>query len=43
MEIRKNEAYPVFTRASTDQRPPWSNPPGKTDESGQINGYFRWK
>jgi len=43
MEIRKNEAYPVFTRASTDERPPWSNPPGKTDESGQINGYFRWK
>jgi hypothetical protein len=43
MEIRKNEAYPVFKCASTDQRPPWSNPPGNADESGQINGYFRWK
>lgn len=43
MEIRKNEAYPVFTHASSDQRPPWLNKPGEFDESGQINAYFRWK
>lgn len=43
MEIRKNEAYPVFTHASTDECPPWSKPQGHTDESGQINGYFLWK
>jgi hypothetical protein len=44
MEIRKNEAYAVFTGASSDQRAPWlvsgSEP---SDESGQINAYFRWK
>ena len=43
MEIRKNEAYPVFTHASSDQRVPWLNKTGECDESGQINGYFRWK
>ncbi|MDD5704510.1 MAG: hypothetical protein PHR35_01190 [Kiritimatiellae bacterium] len=43
LEIRKNEAYPVFTRASSDQRCPWLNKPGGFDESGQINAYFRWR
>jgi poly(3-hydroxybutyrate) depolymerase len=43
MEICKNEAYPVFTHASTDQCPPWNHASGKADESGQINGFFRWK
>ena len=42
MEIRKNVAYPVFTHALTDQRPPWSNKPDASDDTGQINGYFRW-
>jgi predicted esterase len=42
-EIRKNEAYPVFTHASTDQVSPWLNAPAKFDESGQINAWFRWK
>jgi hypothetical protein len=26
LEIRKDQAYPVFTRASTDQRSPWFDP-----------------
>jgi poly(3-hydroxybutyrate) depolymerase len=43
LEIRKNEAYPAFTHASTDQTSPWLNTPAKFDESGQINAWFRWK
>jgi dienelactone hydrolase len=41
LEIRRNQAYPVFTAATSDQRPPWLNPDG--DKQGQINAYFRWK
>jgi hypothetical protein len=43
MEIRKNEAYPVFTAASTDQQPPWDKSPKDTAATGQINGFFRWR
>ena len=43
LEIRKNEAYPVFTHASCDQQSPWLNTPVKFDESGQMNAWFRWK
>jgi len=43
LEIRRNEAYPVFTHASTDQRSPWLGSPSDFDESGQINAWFRWK
>ncbi len=43
LEIRKNVAYPVFTRASSDQRSPWLNAPVDFDDSGQVNAYFRWK
>ena len=43
LEIRKNEAYPVFTNASSDQRSPWLGESTHFDESGQINAYFRWK
>jgi len=43
LEIRKNEAYPVFTHASSDQRCPWLNAPADYDGSGQMNAYFRWK
>ena len=42
LSIRKNEAYPVFTDASTDDKyPGLFNKEGA--QSGQINGYFRWK
>jgi len=51
LEIRKDEAYPVFTRASIDQRSPWLVPPAEAgarapaevDAAGQINAWFRWK
>jgi hypothetical protein len=43
LEVRRNEAYPVFTHASSDQRSPWWNTPADFDDSGQINAYFRWK
>ncbi len=43
MEIRKNEAYPVFTHASCNQQSPWLGDTINFDESGQINAYFRWK
>ncbi|MBI3832268.1 MAG: hypothetical protein HY291_22285 [Planctomycetes bacterium] len=42
LEIRRNEAYPVFLGASSDQKPPWLNRQD-ADEKGQLNVYFRWK
>ena len=38
LSIRKNEAYPVFTDATTDQR--WKTAP---ETCGQVNGFTRWK
>jgi pimeloyl-ACP methyl ester carboxylesterase len=43
LEIRKNEAYPVFTHASCDQQSPWLNAPAEFDSTGQMNAWFRWK
>ena len=43
LTIRKNEAYPVFARATTDQHYPGLNNSREPDQRGQINGYFRWK
>jgi pimeloyl-ACP methyl ester carboxylesterase len=43
LTIRKNEAYPVFTHATTDDRYPGHNNKTAPDQKGQINGYFRWK
>lgn len=43
MEIRKNEAYPVFAAASTDQQPPWMTTSNNAVDTGQINGFFRWQ
>ncbi len=42
-EIRRNEAYPVFTHASCNQRCPWLDSPQDFDASGQLNAWFRWK
>ncbi len=44
-EIRRNEAYPVFTYASTDSPNPWPDPVEECPvgaPAGQINGFFRW-
>lgn len=41
--IRKNEAYPVFINASSDNSYPGFQNITAPDQRGQINGYFRWK
>lgn len=41
LSVRKNEAYPVFTDASTNSKLPWPND-RQSKESGQINAFFRW-
>lgn len=43
MSVRKNEAYPVFTNASTDDRIPWPIVGDGAKQTGQRNAYFRWK
>ena len=42
LSIKKNEAYPVFTNASTNDPLPW---PDQLDDkkAGQLNAYFRWQ
>lgn len=42
LSVKKNESYPVFTNASTNDPLPW--PDHLADKkSGQINAFFRWK
>lgn len=42
LSMRKNEAYPAFTNASTDDPIPW--PDHRDSElSGQVNAFFRFK
>lgn len=42
LSVKKNESYPVFTDASTNDPLPW--PSQLTDKkSGQVNAFFRWK
>jgi hypothetical protein len=41
-EIRKNQAYPVFTFASTDDHYP-GHQSTEADQEGQVNALFRWK
>lgn len=44
-DVRRDEAYPVFTYASTDSPNPWPDPVEECPVSapaGQINGFFRW-
>lgn len=44
LEIKKNEAYPAFTDASSDSKVPWLVREGEAaDSTGQINAFFRWK
>lgn len=40
--LRKCDAYPVFTDASTDDENPWESP-DTAPESGQVNGFFHWE
>ena len=42
LSVKKNEAYPVFTDASTNDPLPW--PSRLADKkAGQINAFFRWR
>lgn len=41
LSIRKDQSYPVFTSATTDQTFGGYNPANAS--SGQINAYFRWE
>jgi len=45
LNIRRDEAYPAFTMATTDEALPWPCDPKKSEKlpPGQVNGYFRWK
>ena len=40
--VKKNEAYPVFTNASTDDADPWEQDI-KSTAAGQVNSFFRWR
>ena len=42
LSVRKNQAYPVFTNAASDDRNPWENPETAAIP-GQVNAFFRWK
>ncbi|WP_425617749.1 prolyl oligopeptidase family serine peptidase [Anatilimnocola sp. NA78] len=42
LSVKKNEAYPVFTNASTNDPLPWPADLG-SKKPGQINAFFRWK
>ncbi len=42
LSVRKDQAYPVFTNASTNDPLPW--PDQLADKkAGQVNAFFRWK
>ncbi|QDU26890.1 hypothetical protein ETAA8_19740 [Anatilimnocola aggregata] len=42
LSVKKNEAYPVFTSASTNDALPWPNQLADK-KAGQVNAFFRWK
>jgi len=42
LSVKKNEAYPAFSNASTNDRLPWPDQLGDK-KSGQINAFFRWQ
>jgi hypothetical protein len=43
LDIKKNEAYAVFTHGSCDGICPWIRSPVEYDIHGTLNAYFRWK
>jgi hypothetical protein len=42
LSVRRDEAYPAFTNASTNDPLPWPSDLGSR-KSGQVNAFFRWK
>ena len=43
LDIVKNQAYPAFTNATTNQKYPGLMNKQAADQKGQINGFFRWE
>ncbi len=41
LSVKKNESYPVFTNASTNDPLPWPDQIA-SKKSGQVNAFFRW-
>ena len=42
LNVRKNEAYPVFANAAGNNKLPWPDDL-KSNAAGQVNAFFRWK
>jgi poly(3-hydroxybutyrate) depolymerase len=42
LNVKKNEAYAVFTNASCNEKLPWPDNVGEK-APGQVNAFFRWK
>ena len=42
LSIKKNEAYPAFINATTNDKLPWPDDL-KNKSAGQVNAFFRWK
>lgn len=42
LSVKKNQAYPAFTNASTNDPLPWPNQLTNT-KPGQVNAFFRWQ
>jgi len=42
LNVKKNEAYPVFSHATSNDKLPWPADL-KSTAAGQINAFFRWK
>jgi Protein of unknown function (DUF4038) len=42
LEVRRNEAYPVFANATSNSKLPWPDEL-KSASVGQVNAFFRWK
>jgi poly(3-hydroxybutyrate) depolymerase len=42
LAVKKNEAYPAFTNASTNDPLPWPDQLG-SKKAGQVNAFFRWQ
>ena len=42
LNVKRNEAYPVFTNATSNSKLPWPDDL-KSTAAGQVNAFFRWK
>ncbi len=42
LQLKRNEAYPVFANATSNPKLPWPDDL-KSASAGQVNAFFRWK